>query len=124
MPIPAQTNVIGGALGLLLGLGALVAFDWALYEIVQTGTCASGGPYVSARQCPEGTGLRIAGVTAALPVGLLGCGLLSFSRRGNWRAASASGWSPGRCCSSRRRSSPSSPSTRRTIRSSRARGSG
>jgi len=76
-----------GALGLLLGLGSLVAFDWALYEIVQTGTCASGGPYVSARPCPEGTGLRILALTAALPAGLLGCGLLSFSRRGNWRAA-------------------------------------
>jgi hypothetical protein len=76
-----------GALGLLLALGALVAFDWALYEIVQTGTCASGGPYVSARPCPVGTGLRILVLTAALPVGLLGCALLSFSRRGNWRSA-------------------------------------
>jgi hypothetical protein len=78
---------IAGAIGLVLGLGALAAFDWALYEIVQTGTCASGGPYVSARPCPEGTGLRIVALTAALPVGLVGCGLLSFSRRGNWRAA-------------------------------------
>jgi hypothetical protein len=40
-----------------------------------------------ARQCPEGTGLRIAALTAAIPVGLVGCGLLSFSRRGSWRAA-------------------------------------
>lgn len=82
-----RSDVIVGALGLLLGLGALAAFDWALHEIVQTGTCASGGPYVSARQCPEGTGLRIAALTAAIPVGLIGCGLLSFSRRGNWRGA-------------------------------------
>jgi hypothetical protein len=71
----------------VLGLGSLVAFDWALYEIVQTGTCASGGPYVSARSCPEGTGLRIAVLTCAIPVGLVGCALLSASRRGNWRAA-------------------------------------
>ena len=82
-----RSDVIVGALGLLLGLGALVAFDWALYEIVQTGTCASGGPYVSARPCPEGTGVRIAALTAAIPVGLIGCALLSFSRRGNWRGA-------------------------------------
>jgi hypothetical protein len=82
-----RRHPITGTIGLLLGLGALAAFDWALYEIVQTGTCASGGPYVSARQCPEGTGLRIAALTVALPVGLVGCGLLSFSRRGNWRAA-------------------------------------
>src|SRR5215208_534702 len=80
-------GVIMGALGLLLGLGSLVAFDWALYEIVQTGTCASGGPYVSARPCPEGTALRIAVLTCAIPVGLIGCALLSASRRGNWRAA-------------------------------------
>jgi hypothetical protein len=84
-----HVNAIAGALGLLLGLGSLVAFDWALYEIVQTGTCASGGPYVSARPCPEGTGLRIAALGGALPLGLIGCGLLSASRSRNWRAATA-----------------------------------
>ena len=78
---------IVGALGLLLGLGSLVAFDWALFEMVQTGTCASGGPYVSARPCPEGTGLRIAAMTGAIPLGLVGCALLSASRWRNWRAA-------------------------------------
>jgi hypothetical protein len=82
-----RRHAITGTIGLLLSLGALVAFDWALYELVQTGTCASGGPYVSARQCPDGTGLLVAGLTAAIPVGLVGCGLLSFSRRGNWRSA-------------------------------------
>jgi hypothetical protein len=84
---PRSRGSIAGALGLLLGLGSLVAFDWALYEIVQTSTCASGGPYVSARPCPEGTGLRIAALSGAVPLGLIGCGLLSASRRGNWRAA-------------------------------------
>ena len=82
---PGATIV--GALGLLLALASLVAFDWALYEIVQTGTCASGGPYVSARPCPEGTGLRIAAMTGAIPLGLLGCALISASRWRNWRAA-------------------------------------
>ncbi len=80
-------GLVAGALGLLLALGALVAFDWALYEVVQTGTCASGGPYVSARQCPEGTGLRVAVLMLAVPLGLVGCALLSASRRGRWRAA-------------------------------------
>lgn len=84
---PRRRGAISGALGLLLGLGALVLFDWSLYQLVQTGTCASGGPYLSARPCPEGTGLRIAGLIVAIPVGLIGCALLSFSRRGNWRAA-------------------------------------
>lgn len=78
---------VAGGIGLLLALGSLVAFDWALYEVVQTGTCASGGPYVSARPCPEGTGLRIAVLCGAVFAGLIGCGLLSASRRGNWRAA-------------------------------------
>ena len=86
-PTAATSRRDPGALGLVLALGSLVAFDWALYEIVQTGTCASGGPYVSARPCPEGTGLRIAALTCAIPVGLIGCALLSASRRGNWRAA-------------------------------------
>jgi hypothetical protein len=87
---PARTRrggAIAGAFGLLLALGSLVAFDWALYEIVQTGTCASGGPYVSARPCPEGTGLRIAAMGGAVPLGLIGCALLSASRWRNWRAA-------------------------------------
>jgi hypothetical protein len=42
----------------LLGLG-LFAFCWAvtayaIFQLLQIGTCASGGPYVSARQCPPG----------------------------------------------------------------------
>src|SRR5688572_12159866 len=28
---------------------------YGLYQLMQTGTCASGGPYVAARQCPAGT---------------------------------------------------------------------
>lgn len=84
---PRRRGAFSGALGLLFGLGALLLFDWGLYQLVQTGTCASGGPYLSARPCPEGTGVRIAALTAAIPLGLIGCALLSFSRRGNWRAA-------------------------------------
>ena len=34
---------------------------WALYHLVRTGTCASGGPYVSARPCPSDTGAKIVG---------------------------------------------------------------
>ena len=42
----------------LLGLG-LFAFSWVLlgysiYQLLQVGTCASGGPYSIARECPEG----------------------------------------------------------------------
>jgi hypothetical protein len=43
----------------LLGVG-LFAFCWAvtayaIFQLLSIGTCASGGPYVSARQCPAGT---------------------------------------------------------------------
>jgi hypothetical protein len=42
----------------LLGMG-LFAFCWVaigygIYQLLQVGTCASGGPYVSARECPDG----------------------------------------------------------------------
>lgn len=60
------------ALGLLLCLVSLVAVCWGLYELVRTGTCASGGPYVSARQCPEGTGLRVLAVIGGVVLGLIG----------------------------------------------------
>jgi len=42
----------------VLGLGLMVLcatlMAYALYQLLQVGTCASGGPYVSARQCPTG----------------------------------------------------------------------
>jgi hypothetical protein len=42
-----------------LGIGLIVlcatACSYAVAELLQIGTCASGGPYVSARQCPSGT---------------------------------------------------------------------
>jgi hypothetical protein len=42
----------------LLGMG-LFAFCWvvvgySIYQLLQVGTCASGGPYQVARECPEG----------------------------------------------------------------------
>jgi hypothetical protein len=47
----------------LLTIASLLAFGattWLfcveLTKLLDTGTCASGGPYVSARPCPEGTG--------------------------------------------------------------------
>ena len=33
-------------------IGGLVLGAYAIHEIVQIGTCASGGPYVSRRPCP------------------------------------------------------------------------
>ena len=31
-----------------------VAVGYGLFQMLQVGTCASGGPYVSARECPDG----------------------------------------------------------------------
>ncbi len=51
------------AIRTIIGLGLIavsaLAAGWAIYHLVRTGTCASGGPYVSARPCPEGTGLQL-----------------------------------------------------------------
>ncbi len=41
-------------LGLLLA-GATVCLAYDVYQLLQIGTCATGGPYVSARECPDGT---------------------------------------------------------------------
>lgn len=55
-----------GLLGALLCGGAVVLASVDLYHLVRTGNCASGGPYVSARPCPEGTGLHVLGLIAAI----------------------------------------------------------
>jgi hypothetical protein len=54
----------------LLGAG-LFAFCWAvtayaIFQLLQIGTCASGGPYVSARQCPAGTERVILALVGAI----------------------------------------------------------
>ena len=60
-------------LGLLLLGATVIAYD--VYQLLQIGTCASGGPYVSARECPDGTailGLTIpAGVFAMIAGGVI-----------------------------------------------------
>src|SRR3954470_17607380 len=57
-----------GALGVGLMLAGLVGFGLGLYHLVKTGTCASGGPYVSARPCPSDTGLWIGALLLGLCV--------------------------------------------------------
>jgi hypothetical protein len=50
----------------------VVAFDNGLYHLIRTGTCASGGPYVSARPCPPGTGLHVVSLVGGVFAGLIG----------------------------------------------------
>ena len=51
------------ALRTLIGLALIavstIAICWAIYNLVRIGTCASGGPYVIANQCPPGTGTKV-----------------------------------------------------------------
>lgn len=48
--------VIRTFLGMFLFAVCWVAIGYGIYQMLQIGTCASGGPYVSARPCPDGTG--------------------------------------------------------------------
>jgi hypothetical protein len=54
----------------LIGLG-LFAFCWAvigyaIFQLLSTGTCASGGPYVVARECPAGIERVILSLSGAI----------------------------------------------------------
>ena len=69
------------AIGALVLCGAsIVAIDWGMYHLMLTGSCASGGPYVSARPCPPGTGAHILSLMGGIFGGLIGVGL--FAARG------------------------------------------
>jgi hypothetical protein len=67
--------------GLLITGAALIAAAWGLYHVTRIGTCASGGPYVSARPCPAGTGAYIIAIMAGVFGGL--GGLFLFALRGD-----------------------------------------
>jgi hypothetical protein len=75
--------------GLLLVGAALVAGDWAIYHLARTGTCASGGPYVSARPCPAGTGTHIVALLGGIFGVLIGTGI--YAMRGGSRRPSPIG---------------------------------
>jgi hypothetical protein len=64
---------------MLIAVG-IAGFAFGLWQLVKTGTCASGGPYVSARPCPAGTGLYVGALIAGVFVFLAGGAL--FASRG------------------------------------------
>ena len=70
--------------GFALATASLVAGAWGLYHLTRTGTCASGGPYVSARPCPAGTGGQILALVGAV-FGVLIAGAIYALRGGNRR---------------------------------------
>lgn len=59
------------AIRTVAGLGLLVAgltsISCAVYHMLQVGTCASGGPYEIARECPDGT----VAVGLSIPISVL-----------------------------------------------------
>jgi hypothetical protein len=69
-----------GAVGLALMAVGVAGIAIGLLELIQTGTCASGGPYVSARPCPAGIGLDVAALIGGVLVFLIGGAL--FATRG------------------------------------------
>lgn len=60
-------------LGHAMVAGALLLTAWAGYHLMRTGSCASGGVYVSARPCPAGTGGHILGLMGGIFLALGGC---------------------------------------------------
>ena len=59
-------------LGMIIVGGSLVATAWAMYMLMRTGSCASGGPYVSARPCPAGTGWQVLALMGSIIGALAG----------------------------------------------------
>jgi hypothetical protein len=64
----------------------LFAFGWVVmgygvFQMLQIGTCASGGPYVPARPCPEGSEALFWALSAGLPLMFVAAGV--YLARGN-----------------------------------------
>ncbi len=68
--------------GLLLCGAGLALACWGVFSVTRIGTCASGGPYVSARQCPEGTELKALAIVAGTFLGLAGLACYAAGRGG------------------------------------------
>jgi hypothetical protein len=69
-------------LGTLLAVACFGVALYALFRLVQGGSCASGGNYVSAHQCRPGTGWWAAELPLGIIGGLvfLGIGYIKFGR--------------------------------------------
>lgn len=64
--------VIRTIVGLGLEVAGVVAISYAVYKLLGVGTCASGGPYDIARECPEGTEWLGLAIPASVFVMLIG----------------------------------------------------
>ena len=59
-------------IGYVIVAGAMLLLAWASYHLMRTGSCASGGVYVSARPCPAGTGGHILGLMGGIFLAIAG----------------------------------------------------
>jgi hypothetical protein len=80
-----------------VGIGLIIlcatACSYAVAELLQVGTCASGGPYVSARQCPEGIERLIIVFFPAILLMLAGAWI--YSGRGRALGSDREPWGSG-----------------------------
>ena len=76
--------LIKAGAGLVLFFGSIVVFNLKLVELLEVGTCASGGPYEISRPCPEGVGTDIVLLTASVFTGLIGAGIFAFRGDPPW----------------------------------------
>ena len=67
-------------IGLALMVASCVALAYSVYQLLQIGTCASGGPYEVARECPGGTERLGLAIPVAVITMLIGLGL--YAARG------------------------------------------
>ena len=81
---------VKAVVGFGLLVGGVAAFLYSLYELMKTGTCSSGGPYVTVRECPEGTFEKALLMPGGLMTALLGT--LVFALRGDRPGASPGGF--------------------------------
>ncbi len=77
-----MTPRIRAFVGLLIIGGCLLFAFWALFDLVSYGSCASGGPYVSVRQCAPGTGGKIVGLIGSIFGVLIGVAIAGSARAG------------------------------------------
>jgi hypothetical protein len=68
-------------IGLALLVASCVAIAYSVYQLLQIGTCASGGPYQVARECPEGTERFAFAIPVAVLTLLIGTGVYSLRGR-------------------------------------------
>ena len=68
--------------GLVVLTASILLACWGFYHVLLTGTCASGGPYVSARPCPPGTGGHILAIFGGVIGSLVGLGLVAARGEG------------------------------------------